>query len=558
MLFLPIIDRELRGASRQWRTHYARSLAGGIALGVSLYLIAILHGPFVAANSGSEILIVSSILAMIISLYGGVNRTCDSISVEKREDTLGLLFLTHLKGYDIVLGKLGANSLRAFFLLLSVLPILSVPLFLGGVSGEELVRVTATLLNALLLSVSVGILVSVLTRSQRNSHLAAGGIVSFLAILLPVSALLVQRFSNVPWLALYLNLPSPAFALQLSFASSFGLSTNLFWTAIGIQFAISILMIVAACLLVPHTWTTKSATPWAFKDWLTRLNYGPIHVRSVRRARMLDRNPIYWLLSRIRFGPLWPALYAIGTLMLAGILIVHFSIPMEPAFVVFFIGMASNDLAMRIRVASIASLGLGQERQSGALEMILSTPVTVQEMIRGVWRAICHRLMWVYIPHLLLTVIVTVIFVQVVGGHYFVGGFFIVMSIADFIALGYVAMWKGMRLRNVQHAAASALMRVLLLPWILWGVFMSFSQSQELVREWGEFGPFYAGITIWGISTGTAIYNSRRKLTLHFREAATDRYTFEQRTSILTRLGRFFGERPNLNSLQSSPPLVVD
>ena len=53
--------------------------------------------------------------AFILCLFAGVFLTSDSLSEEKREGTLGLLFLSSLLGSDIVLGKFSALALNAFF-----------------------------------------------------------------------------------------------------------------------------------------------------------------------------------------------------------------------------------------------------------------------------------------------------------------------------------------------------------------------------------------------------------------------------------------------------------
>ena len=50
--------------------------------------------------------------AVLYCLLSGVRSTADCLSVEKREGTLGLLFLTDLKGYDVVLGKLATARNR--------------------------------------------------------------------------------------------------------------------------------------------------------------------------------------------------------------------------------------------------------------------------------------------------------------------------------------------------------------------------------------------------------------------------------------------------------------
>jgi hypothetical protein len=75
-----------------------------------------------------------SVLAFIWCLFEGPRNTADALSEEKREGTLGLLFLTDLKGYDVVLGKLLATSLTSFYGVLAIVPPLSIPLLLGGVT----------------------------------------------------------------------------------------------------------------------------------------------------------------------------------------------------------------------------------------------------------------------------------------------------------------------------------------------------------------------------------------------------------------------------------------
>ena len=62
---------------------------------------------------------------------------------------MGLLFLTDLKGYDVVLGKFIARSLPALYGLLALLPLIGIPLLLGGVTGSEFWRMALALVNAL-------------------------------------------------------------------------------------------------------------------------------------------------------------------------------------------------------------------------------------------------------------------------------------------------------------------------------------------------------------------------------------------------------------------------
>jgi ABC-type transport system involved in cytochrome c biogenesis permease component len=91
----------------------------------------------------------------VFCLFSGMGSTADCLSEEKREGTLGLLFLTDLKGYDIVFGKLLATSLHTIYGLLATFPIFSLVLLIGGVRGGELLQLGLALLNTLFFSLSV-------------------------------------------------------------------------------------------------------------------------------------------------------------------------------------------------------------------------------------------------------------------------------------------------------------------------------------------------------------------------------------------------------------------
>ena len=68
----------------------------------------------------------------VIASLAGLFLTSDTLSEEKREGTLGLLFLTDLRGYDVVFGKLISHSTQALYGLLAAFPILGLTLLIGG------------------------------------------------------------------------------------------------------------------------------------------------------------------------------------------------------------------------------------------------------------------------------------------------------------------------------------------------------------------------------------------------------------------------------------------
>src|SRR5262249_679085 len=94
----------------------------------------------------------------------GVFLTSDCLSEEKREGTLGLLFLTDLRGYDVVFGKLLANSLRAVFGLLAIFRVIGLTLLMGGVSAGEFWRMMLLLANTVFFSLALGVFISSISR----------------------------------------------------------------------------------------------------------------------------------------------------------------------------------------------------------------------------------------------------------------------------------------------------------------------------------------------------------------------------------------------------------
>ena len=169
MKLLPVAARELRVAARKRSTFWLRIIAALVAFVLGCGFLA-LHTWGVGAgvmNVGRGLFGALTWLCLLAALAAGLFLTSDCLSEEKREGTLGFLFLTDLRGFDVVLGKLLATSLRGTYALLAVFPILALTLVMGGVSGREFWRAALALLNALFLSLAAGLFVSALSRDSQ-------------------------------------------------------------------------------------------------------------------------------------------------------------------------------------------------------------------------------------------------------------------------------------------------------------------------------------------------------------------------------------------------------
>ena len=133
MTGMPTIGRELRVAARSPFTYHLRVIGAASLL--------LLTGMFSAraglgGSQGGELFrtmhgILFGAIWVLLPLM-----TADCISRERREGTLGLLFLTQLRPNDVVVAKGLAHGLRGLTFWLATLPVITVPFLLGGVGWK--------------------------------------------------------------------------------------------------------------------------------------------------------------------------------------------------------------------------------------------------------------------------------------------------------------------------------------------------------------------------------------------------------------------------------------
>src|SRR2546421_542147 len=131
----PVMHRELRAEARHVFNYWLRVLGASVLLAV--FAVMMLdprdHGPELGAklfgNLNTALFVAIWVLAPLL--------TADCISRERREGTLGLLFLTPLTSRGIVIGKGLIHTLRATTMVFAALPVLAVPFLFGGVGWRE-------------------------------------------------------------------------------------------------------------------------------------------------------------------------------------------------------------------------------------------------------------------------------------------------------------------------------------------------------------------------------------------------------------------------------------
>ncbi len=471
MSLLPIVSRELRVSSRKGATYWTRvtTALGAIAVAAFTWLMQT-HSS--ARETGLFMFVAMSVIAYAHCLFTGLMSTADSLSEEKREGTLGLLFLTDLKGYDVVFGKLFATSLKGFYGLLAIFPVLGIALLLGGVALGEFARVMLTCVNCLFLSLSLGMLTSALCRDERKSMTLACLIMLLLTAGLPALGgwMMFKLSLNSPPLAIFG--PSPGYACFMAFDSPFkSMGNHVFYQSILIQHLMAWGALLTACVLVPRSWQDKALSVRAegrratWRQW----TFGSPEMRLTFRRGLLAVNPYYWVVSRDRFkqATSWLWLTPFAVVWLIGLAIWPNDWREPGAYVftaVVLHGLFKNLVAME------AARRLGLDRRSGAMELILCTPMEPRDIIRGQWLGLMRQ----FLAPAALIVLVDLVFLAAGWpSRHGQGAEWLLMWMAgisifvlDLAALGALGMWFGLRQRRANQASLQAMLLIGVVPWV--------------------------------------------------------------------------------------------
>jgi len=532
MTFLPIVARELLEASRRRSTYWVRVASAAVGLAIGGFVLYVSSRTRAQAGQIGMILFVPlAIASFIYTLLIGVFRTADCLSEEKREGTLGLLFLTDLKGYDIVVGKLAATSLNAFYGALALFPVMAIPLLAGGVAIGDFWRVVMVSLNNLFFSLAVGMFCSSISRDERRAMALAFLMILFFTAGLPLlGAILCNAWRDWGPYPAFL-IPSPGFDCFGAFEELRRAAGGPFkWFPHSVVFvhAMSWLFLIVACVVVPRTWQDKAATPAVMRrreKW-RRLGHGSSERRRALRQRLLAINPFLWLTGRDRmksFG-VW-AFLGLGAIIWAIGLATEWNDWTDPA--AYFWTAVLVHSVLKIWLATEASRRFSQDRQSGALELLLATPIPVREIIRGQRLALEKQ----FALPVLVVLLVDFVFLMAMRSdsdelHWMIA--LMVMFVMDMVALAWVGMWRGLNSHRPNRAAAAAIARIMTLPWLAWLVIIILIAVSATARGGfnGWEGEFLA-VLIFGLSVGVNLIfglTARARLLSDFRRVATTRF----------------------------------
>lgn len=534
MTFLPIVERELRVASRRRGTYWTRLWVALLATLIGSSILIAEEGAS-TAQLGGYIFDGLAGLSLLYCLLAGRLSTADCLSEEKREGTLGLLFLTDLRGFDVVMGKLAATSLNSFFALLAVFPVLAVPLVIGGVTNGEFARMSLLLADTFLFSLTVGIFASSLTRESRNAFSTNFVILLWLVFVLPAAAGLLLYFIPSVGLVSPLFYSCPGYAFYYAFDVPYQKTPMEYWIPVAVMFLISFLLVLCTGRVVPRSWQDKPAPlkkprP-GLKDLARLCTFGGEVGRIPFRRKLLDQNAFYWLAARARLKPrhVWIFLGLMGCWWAAGWLFA------SDTWLDDSTGVAMSlilNCGLKNWITIEAGQRLAEDQRSGALELLLTTPLSDRDMVRGQMLALKRQFLRPVVVVFCLQLLFLLIAVRHANysssGMYRLYGASLLLLVADCVAASWVAMAAALTAKSHTHATLTAMFRILMLPWI--GLAMVVVLMNLWALLWGgssgsDFEVYLFWWLVFGlVADGLFGFLAWRRLRHHFYDLATKRF----------------------------------
>lgn len=542
---LPIAERELRVAARDRKTYRGRLIICLIFGAVAAWVIWFVsrYGP--RGRVGTDAFTVMTMMAFMIVIMSAQS-TADCISSEKREGTLGFLFLTDLRGYDIVLGKLAATGLASVYGLLAAIPAIALPLLIGGVGFESVAKTAAALLNTLFFSLCVGIWVSSRSFEQKKAVGGAVQIMMFFWIGIPLIAALLEYKYRWSQAADAVLLFAPVTQIGSAGPFAMGLTRSNFWGSFIAVHLMAWGFLLATCRRLPHAWQDKPRESFKhrFLLWWDQLRYGNPNRRAAHRKRLLRRSAIAWLCGREIMGPqlAW-AIVAVACAAWVGLWL-YFE---EDGATMPGIGMPMVIVLQFIfflRVIGLAAEVVARDRQTGALELLLSTKLTLKDFVRGhvlnILRICAGPIAVIYALGLIVLLgamrqdlyeqalfLRIFVYLGILFGANLVGGF-------------WCALWLGASSKNPAQATGLAMVRMLIVPLVVFLLTITLFawldfhiDGEHAFTMWWLMGLFNAWF--WGRRCRRQFYENLRQI------AAERNFGAGPRDGFFAWLGRTWG-----------------
>jgi ABC-type transport system involved in cytochrome c biogenesis permease component len=427
--------------------------------------------------------------------------------------------------------------------MVAMLPVLAISLLLGGVTYAEFARVALTAINILFLSLAIGMFASAVCIDEGRELCISLLIAIVLGAYAPLAGWAWSESTGGRYNEVF-NLPSPVTSVVLSFVGLGSGSTHAqeFWSSTAFTHCYAWILLLLACFIVPHSWKDKASSPRRENiqaKW-TDVTQGDVAARKVFRRNLLEINSFYWLAARDKFKAkmIWIVLFVVTVIWIWAWAAIGKDFPNPATYI--FTALVLHTL-LKSWIAAEASVRFVEDRRSGAMELLLCTPLKDQEILRGQRLALLKQFGWPVFIVLAVDLLFFGLGSTEMHGDitawvwcWLVG---VGMFVMDLFALSWVAIWTGLTNNKTNRASGAAATRILVLPWLVFGLTLTaFGILTEFplfrfLRQinFPDWFPFVYWFAIGAVNNLLWMKWAKGNLRTKFRTAATQRFDVPRR-----------------------------
>jgi hypothetical protein len=396
--------------------------------------------------------------------------TSDAISAERRGGTLGLLFLTRVKPFDVLLGKFGSAGTAAVCALIAFAPILMLPILAGGVTFLESLRHGLVLLDALFLALATG-----LWASARGHEWVAT---------IRCAAVLLLTLVLVPWglevwlpppFKLTIGLFSPLVTARSAGDAACKISQVPFWTSLLAVQSLGWLLLVGAGVRLRRSQSREQPETLSFPAQIATGCMRSTKPGHLRQSIGDFTAPLEWLMARrpgVR-GTIWAAAFVQISYTLCAVVLgrmIGISSPSTIALASWLPSWAFGGISTALFAWAVSRFFI-ESRQTGEFEMLVTTPIGAETIVPAQWRFLKRAVRW---PVLLMLIPNIIWFLNTslfaTSNEALLLSFgqlcYLCSVVAGIVSLCWLGLWFGSRARSQAAAILWTLCWVKLVPYL--------------------------------------------------------------------------------------------
>lgn len=465
---LPLFMRELVVAGRRGSTHRLKLAFGGGSMLVALWALLL-------ARSGTGLPILRGLtwIAALMAVFAAVVIASDTISRERREGTLGFLFLTDLGAMDVLAGKFAAAALLPMMGLIAMFPAFATCQLVGGVPVGLFWKTMLALLVTLIFSLSAALCVSSFCEDHRKAY---GGTTALLTVASPLW--LIWCAQNLGW-----------------------------WSFLGV---LSFFLVV--CLGLLYGCGKRLQLHWRDDERGRRRADVGANVRL--SPGLLENFPVAWMMLRRQgLNRKWTvAVFGVGCV--GAVLLTPYLTVWELLVGVFGVHIVYEF----ILIARTAYFFYG-DRQTGALELLLGSRLSNEEIFEGLNQYLFRR-SFLFVSLLTLADVAVAVIIGI-GGSSRLAMLPLAMACALWITLfglGWLGVYRALMMKHPSLAMLATFAQLSLVPMTAGVLFVAVPGT-----DFVALGFFY--VVVSGLLTAFFSMDAKAALVEHGRTLLLRPYT---------------------------------